>query len=190
MKEFIHRVGRGGLATILGALVIALSARATFPLPGTDLPQTAQTLCVLLLGATLGCARGSLAVGLYLFAGAVGLPVFSDGAGGLSKLLGPSAGYLFGFLCAVAAVGWLADRRPFGRAWGRDSGIMLGAHALILLLGGSVLAFRIGAVTAWSQGVAPFLLGALIKSAAAALLMRAAGGRLPAGAGVGLRARF
>ncbi len=162
---------------LVGALAIALSARATFPLPGTDLPQTAQTLCVLLVGATLGCRRGSSAVGLYLFAGAVGLPLFSDGAGGLSKLLGPSAGYLLGFLCAAAAVGWLADRRPFGEAWLRDTGVMLGAHALILLLGGGVLAVRIGPASSWSHGIAPFLLGALVKSAAATLLLRVAAAR-------------
>ncbi|MBV1858586.1 MAG: biotin transporter BioY [Nannocystaceae bacterium] len=179
VKTFVNRVARGVFTATLGALVIALSARATFSLPGSELPQSAQTLAVLVMGATLGCGRGTLAVALYLFAGAVGLPVFSDGTGGLAKLLGPSAGYLLGFLCAAAAVGWLADRRPFGQAWWRDSGLMLAAHGLILLLGGGMLAMRLGPLDAWSQGVTPFLVGAVLKSAAAALLMRAAGGRLP-----------
>ena len=179
VKTLANRVGRGVLAATLGALVIALSARATFSLPGAELPQTAQTLAVLLVAAALGSARGTLAVGLYLSAGALGLPVFSDGVGGLAKLLGPSAGYLLGFLCAAAAIGWLADRRSLGRAWWRDVGTMLAAHGLILLLGGGVLAMRIGAGAAWSHGVAPFLLGALVKSAAAAVLVRAAGSRLP-----------
>lgn len=161
------------MPVMFGALIIVLSARATFSLPGAELPQTAQTLAVLVVGAALGCARATLAVGLYLSAGAVGLPVFSDGAGGLAKLLGPSAGYLLGFLCAAAAVGWFADRRLLGRAWWRDVGLMLAVHGLILLLGGGVLAMRVGVDAAWSQGVAPFVLGALAKSAAAALLVRA-----------------
>ena len=178
MTKPLHRIGRTVSIATLGAFVIVLGARLSFPLPGTELPQTAQTLGVLLAGAVLGFARGTLAVMLYLAAAALGLPVLSGGASGLEALTGPSAGYLLGFLCAAAALGQLADRGRIGRSVWRDTGAMLIAHGVILLLGGGWLALRIGVGAAWSGGVAPFLLGALAKSVIAAVLVRALGGRL------------
>jgi len=167
------------LAALLGALAIALAARLTFPLPGTELPQSAQTLAVLLVGAALGSRRGVLAVVFYVLAGALGLPVFADGASGLETLLGPSGGYLFGFGCAAAWVGYFADAQRLARPWWGALGVMLGAHALILLSGGFGLAVRLGGMQAWSVGVAPFLLGGAVKSVLAATLVVATHKRLP-----------
>ncbi len=159
------------LSVVVGAAAVAVSAQWTFALPGVDLPQTAQTLAVLLVGAALGCVRGTSAIVLYLAAGAVGIPVFANGASGLSTFLGPSGGYLVGFVVAAAVVGHAADRRQLARPWWRALGIMLLAHAAILLLGGAPLWARIGLARAWAGGVAPFLLGAVIKSALAAVIV-------------------
>ena len=155
-----------------GAAVVAIAAQLSFAIPGIDLPQTGQTLAVLVVGAALGLRRGALTIVLYVLAGALGLPVFADGASGVDTILGPSGGYLLGFLVAAAFLGWRADEGRLGRAWWVTLGSMLAAHALILGLGGAGLVFRIGAAKAWSGGVVPFLPGAVVKSVLAALLVR------------------
>lgn len=165
------RTTRTAVAALLGALAISAAARFTFPLPGTELPHSAQTLAVLLVGASLGRRRGVLAVGLYVLAGALGLPVFADGARGLETVVGPSGGYLVGFGCAAAWVGSFADTKRLARPVWRTLSVMLGAHGLILLLGGLGIAVRVGAVQAWVVGVAPFLVGAVVKSLLAAMLV-------------------
>lgn len=162
---------RAAVTILAGALAIAVAARLTFPLPGTELPQSAQTLAVLLVGAALGMRRGSLAVGSYVLVGALGLPVFADGGHGLETVLGPSGGYLLGFVVAAAWVGRFADQNELARPWWRTLLVMLAAHGVILALGGLGLVPRVGAVQAWSSGVAPFLLGGAVKSAIAAAVV-------------------
>lgn len=162
---------KGTVFAVLGAITIALAARLTFPLPNTELPQSAQTLVVLLVGAALGRKWGPLAIVLYVLAGALGVPVFADGASGPETLLGPSGGYLLGFGGAAAWVGHFADTQRLTRPWWKALSIMLGAHALILLFGGFGIGVRLGAVQAWSVGVAPFLVGGAVKSALAAMVV-------------------
>src|SRR3546814_12047691 len=82
-------------------------------------PMTMQTFAVLLIGLAYGSRLGTATVALYLFEGAIGLPVLATGAG-LAYFAGPTAGSLFGFVAAAAFVGRLADRgcgRPAGRAF-------------------------------------------------------------------------
>ena len=149
----------------LSALAIVIASRWSFTIPGTEVPQTAQTLAVVVVGALLGSGRGSLAVLLYLLFGAVGLPVFADGRSGLSVLSGPTAGYLAGFVAAAALAGRSvpteADRR---RSWIRAFAMMILGHAAILGLGWAWLASKMGATAALDAGVRPFLLGAVVKS--------------------------
>ncbi len=158
------------IATVAWAAAIAVAARLQFSLPGTDIPQTAQTLAVLLSGAFLGFTRGTFAVGIYLLAGALGLPVFADGASGVGTLMGPSGGYLIGFWVAAAITGYAADRGVLGRPL-LALLAMLGGHAAILAVGATLLAARVGFVAAWFNGVAPFLPGAIVKSALAAVVV-------------------
>lgn len=159
-----------GFATLLWAvLLVAASARLELALPGSPVPQSAQTLAVLLVGLTLGPVRSVAALCLYLVAGAVGLPVFADGAGGWRHLAGPTAGYLVGFVVAAGLVGWATEKgccRRFLPAFG----IMLLAHMVILGLGWIRLGSSLGAPGAYGAGVAPFLTGALLKSAVAAVV--------------------
>ena len=160
---------------LLGALAITLAARLSFPLPGTPVPQTAQTLAVLLVGVFLGPTLGVLSVVLYLLAGLIGLPVFADGASGAAKLTGPTAGFLFGFVLAA----WLAGR--WARLeWARLERArslafallgMVIAHCLLLFVGWLWLSRSLGFERAFSLGVAPFWVGALIKSVAAAVVL-------------------
>ena len=111
-------------------------------------------------------------MGLYVLAGAIGLPVYSAGTSGLSTLLGYKGGYLFAFILAGALVGWLAERR-----WDRSPLGMLGLMAL-----GTLLVYAIGVPvlslvtgldpwTAIYKGAVVFLPWDALKAAVAAGLI-------------------
>lgn len=159
-------------ALVLGAsLVIALSAQVAIQLPFSPVPITGQTMAVLLVGALLGSRRGALAVLAYIAQGLAGLPVFAGGAAGLTRLFGPTGGYLVGFVAAAFLVGWLAER-----GWDRRFGTTLAAMTLgnlvIYGVGAVWLAVFVGGVSrAWSLGVVPFLPGDAIKIVLAAVLL-------------------
>ena len=136
-----------------GILVVAVAARVSVPVPGSPVPQSLQTLAV----ATLV---------VYLVVGAVGLPVFADGASGVDSLVGPTAGYLVGFVAAAAFMGW-AVGRPWGSGVAGVVGAAVLAHMVILGLGWLRLATTLGVALAFTGGVAPFLVGGLAKSLAA-----------------------
>lgn len=155
---------RQWLAALAFAALAAIGARLTLPVPGADVPQTAQTVAILLAGALGGFRVGVVAVFLYLAAGVAGVPVFADGDAGPRVLFGPSGGYLLGFLLAAAGLGMLRDANRLGRGLIPTLLAMIAAHAMILATGGAFLVISIGAAAAWFNGVEPFLLGALVKS--------------------------
>ncbi|MEO0972952.1 MAG: biotin transporter BioY [Pseudomonadota bacterium] len=161
-----------GLAvtTALGAALIAGGAQVSMALPGTSIPQTLQTLGVLLAGGLFGPFVGAASVVAYLALGAAGVPVFATGSGGWDALLGPTGGYLWGFLVAAIVIGfWPAKRTARGLAT-----LLIGclvAHLIILSLGAARLSQLIGWVNAYERGVEPFLLGGAAKSAAAAAIL-------------------
>ncbi|WP_405282514.1 biotin transporter BioY [Gaopeijia maritima] len=157
-------------AVVAAVAAVAVGAQVDVAIPGTPVPQSLQTLAVVVVGGALGLRVGALALIAYLVAGAVGLPVFAGGASGLEALGGPTAGYLAGFVLGAAAMGWWADRGWASRFAAAFGGAVV-AHAVILLAGWSWLALDIGAGAAWSGGVAPFLVGGVVKSAVAAGLL-------------------
>jgi len=120
------------------------------------------------VGALLGRARGGLSVLLYLLEGAAGLPVFAGGTAGLARLVGPTGGYLVGFVVAAAVVGFLAQR-GWDRKVGSTALAMLVGNAFIYLFGLPWLAHFVGAEKAVSLGLLPFIPGDLVKLALAAL---------------------
>lgn len=165
---------RAIFAALLGAAALVAGARLGFPLPGTDVPQTGQTLAVLLVGALAGPVPGTAAVGIYLLAGAAGLPVFADGASGLDALTGATGGFLVAFLPAAAAAGHVTRRLADapGSPWRRGALLWLAlaaCHGLILLGGWLRLSLLLGPTDAFTAGVAPFLYGAAAKTLAATL---------------------
>ena len=110
---------------------------------------------------------------LYLVEGALGLPVFAGTPAhglGLPYMLGPTGGYLLGFLAVAALMGWLAER-GLDRSMPRLFAAMLLGHAVIFTLGWAWLATFVGPAKAWAGGVEPFLLGTLVKSALGAALV-------------------
>jgi len=157
------------VALIAGfSLVIGLSAQLAIPLPFTPVPITLQTLVVLVAGFLLGSWRGALAVVAYLGEGLAGLPLFSAGSGGLAHLLGPTGGYILGFLLAAFVVGWLAERALAALPVAlRPPVAFLAGTAVIYLCGAAWLGAYVGAGKAISLGVLPFLVGDAMKLLAA-----------------------
>ena len=161
------------LWVLAGSGLMALASHVMVPLPFTPVPVTGQTFAVLLLAALFG-ARMALAMQVvYLAEGLAGLPVFAVGpTWGMGRLIGPTGGYLLGFLAATWVVGSLADR-----GWGKR----LGSSIAMLMAGeGAMYAvalpwLKIVLHTGWSQSLMlgwwPFVPGDLYKLVLAALLL-------------------
>ena len=157
---------------LAGSWLVALFAQVEIPLQ--PVPITGQTFAVLLVGAVLGSKRGALALAAYLAQGALGLPFFAGGAGGLTVLTGATAGYLVGFIGAAYAVGWLAER-GLERSVRTSILPFLVGTIIIYVCGVSWLAILLGSVPqAIEFGMLPFLVGDLVKLIIAALVLPAA----------------
>ena len=155
------------------SLLTALAAQVVVPLPWTPVPLTGQTFAVLLTGALLGSRLGALAMAAYLLEGALGLPFFRAGAGGAAHFFGPTGGYLFAFPAAAYVTGLLAERGWDRRYLSAAAAMALGS--LVILAGGwawLTVLFRT-AGEAFRLGVAPFLLGDIVKIALAAAALPA-----------------
>ena len=159
---------RDVVVVLLGSWLVALVAQISIPLQ--PVPITGQTFGVLLVGAALGFRRGALALGTYLVQGAIGLPFFAGGASGLARLLGPTGGYLIGFVFAAALVGALAER-----GWDRRFPSTLAAMALgnlvIYLFGLPWLAQFVGWEKVATLSLLPFLPGDALKMLLAAIAL-------------------
>jgi biotin transport system substrate-specific component len=153
-----------GLA-LLGSWALAASAYVTVPM--WPVPATMQTAVVLLLGALGGAWFGAASVAVYLAQGALGLPVFAGGGGGIAHLFGPTGGFLLGFLVAA----WMAGFA--GRGWLRAGLVLLAAHLVLFVPGVLWLSQFVGLERAWQAGFLLFLPGTLLKTAIALVLLRA-----------------
>ncbi len=153
-----------------GSLLIGLCAQVKVLLPFSPVPITAQTFAVLMIGTLLGSWRGSLAVLAYIIEGVVGLPVFALG-GGFTVLIGPTGGYLVGFVPAAYITGLLAQK-----GWDRRIGTTILAMVL-----GNIVIYAFGLL--WlcclmginravpAVGLYPFVVGDLLKIALAAAVL-------------------
>jgi biotin transport system substrate-specific component len=163
---------RLAVLAVAGTALLALSAKLKVPF--YPVPMTMQTFAVLVIGMAYGWRLAAATLALYLAEGAAGLPVFAgtpEKGIGVAYMLGPTGGYLLGYVLAAALVGWLAER-------GWDRGI--GFAALAMLAGNAVIyvpgLLWLGAVVGWDKpvlawGLAPFLWGDLAKLALAALAL-------------------
>jgi len=154
------------------ALFAALIAAGAFvAIPLGPVPFTLQVLVVLLAGLVLGPRGGALAVGAYLVLGLVA-PVYAGGTSGLGALLGPTGGYLWGFLLGAVTAGAVARHTGSGLL-GLTAAALAGLVP-IYLLGMAWLAFQLqlGAGAAIAAGGLPFVAADLVKAGAAALAAR------------------
>lgn len=176
LADLLPRTRLRTAALVVGfALLTALAAQVTFPLPFTPVPVTGQTFAVLLTGAALGWRAGGISQLLYVALGATGLPFYADAQGGWTVATGATGGYLVGFVVAAALVGLLCERSQ-DRSLLTALPTMLLGSAVIYLFGVSWLAHSLGvdATRAMELGLVPFVIGDLAKLTIAGVLLPAA----------------
>ena len=178
LRPSAARVGRFRTAwdvglIFAGSMLLAASAQVQIPLPlhvGAA-PFTMQTLAVLLIGAWLGPIRGAAAVLAYLAEGAAGAPVFAGWSGGAHVFVGPTAGYLYGFVPAALIAG-LATTRGLDRRPLAAMAVFAAATLVILACGFGWLTILTGnPKAAFTVGVAPYIGGAVFKTMLAAAIV-------------------
>ena len=159
---------------VYAALMAALTAAGAYiAIPIGPVPIVLQNLFVMLAGLLLGGRWGLISVGVYLLAGAVGLPVFAGGTGGVGKFVGPTGGYLLGFAAAAYLIGLISEKG--GGRVAIDVLAMIAGTAVIYAFGVSWLKAVTGMslAKAVSVGMLPFLIGDALKIAAAIPIARA-----------------
>lgn len=161
-------VARNLLLAVAGSLILWASAKVQVPF--WPVPMTMQPMVVLLLGALYGPRLAVATILLYLAEGAVGLPVFAgtpERGIGLPYMLGPTGGYMVGWLASAALVGYVFER---SRKVLPVLLVMLAGVAVMYTTGFAWLATHIGVAKAFTAGVAPFVLGDVLKAGLATAL--------------------
>jgi biotin transport system substrate-specific component len=143
----------------LGAAFLTLCSKIAIPLGFTPVPLTLQTFAILLLASCCPASMAWQSLAVYLAAGATGLPVFASSVAGLPVFMGPTGGYIVGFIAATA---YLLHRPSAAKAAPKIIHMLI-ASALILGLGSVGLSFYVGVKQAIVLGVLPFLGGDILK---------------------------
>ena len=155
-------------ASMFGALTAA-GAYIMIPLP--PVPITAQTFFVSLAGALLGGYLGAMSQVVYILLGVIGLPVFAGGKAGAGVLLGPTGGYLLGFVAGAYVTGFLAARKERPGFWWLLLS-MLAGYVFIYAFGIAQLMFvaKLTLAKALAVGLIPTIPGGILKLVAAAFI--------------------
>lgn len=165
---------------VLGTLLIALAAKINVPV--WPVPVTLQSFAIAGLAAAFGLRIGVATVALYLLEGALGLPVFATG-GGIAYLVGPTGGFLIGFLVMAAIIGYAADKGASGKPLALFGAMLVGDAALFVLGFVWLLALSGNAgwidqtnvvASAFAGAVQPFIVWDILKMALAALTVTGA----------------
>lgn len=157
---------------LAAAALTALAAQWRIDLPFTPVPITGQTFAVLLTGAALGTRLGAAGQLVYVAAGALGAPVFAGGEGGWEVFTGPTVGYLVGFVVAAALVGYMAEHRQ-DRTFPTMFTAFIVGSGVIYAFGvvGLMIVVEMTLLEAVLAGVVPFVVGDILKAAAAGLVL-------------------
>jgi biotin transport system substrate-specific component len=161
----------------LFAALIALLAQISIPLPFSPVPITGQTFGIFLVGSLLEGKWGASSVLIYILLGAIGLPVFHQFQGGLHIIVGPTGGFLWGFVIGCYLLGKIMEKKNsfgmmiLGMFLCMGTYFVLGALYLALVAG-------LNFYQALILGVVPFLPLDVVKLIAAAILSRAVRKRL------------
>ena len=162
VKSFKHtRIIKFLLLALIGSIILAISSKIKIPF--YPVPMTMQTLVILIIGVGYGWKLGVVTVGLYLFEGMIGLPVFSGSPEkgiGLVYFTGPTMGYLLGFIIAAYFSGKFTYNNNIIETFLK----LFFATSFIYILGIAWLGSLIG----WDKpifqlGAQPFLLAELFK---------------------------
>jgi biotin transport system substrate-specific component len=171
----VDRRSRLAVGILAFALATVFGAQIAVPVPLTPVPITLQTLFVVLAGVVLGPRAGAASMALYVGAGAMGAPVFSNGGAGIAWLLGPTGGYLLSYPASAFAAGWIVSpwRSGRGGAWRLWLGLVVGV-VVQYASGLTQLALLTGRPFAevLAMGALPFLFGDVVKIVTAAWIAR------------------
>ena len=167
-----NKLLRNTIFAIIGSALLWASAKVQVPF--WPVPQTMQTFVVLALAMAYGWKLAGLTVLLYLAEGAAGLPVFAGSPEkgiGLAYMMGPTAGYLFGFFIASVICGFLANR-----GWDRSVLKTLVTMTVGMICIYACGLFWLGTLFGWDKptmawGATPFILGDVVKIFLAAIIM-------------------
>ncbi len=151
-------------------LILVLCSYISINLPFSPVPITGQTFGVLIIAMVLGKTRSVAVVTAYLLEGLAGLPVFAGGTAGFGVLMGPTGGYLLGFLAAAYFVGTLADK-GWDKNYLKSIIAMTIGTAIIFIFGLSWLIRFVPLETVSTIGFYPFIPGAILKLAVAGLIL-------------------
>ena len=160
--------------TVYASLMAALTAAGAYlAIPIGPVPSVLQNLFIFLSGLLLGPVWGTASVGIYLLAGILGLPVFAGGVGGIARFIGPTGGYLFGFLPAVCIIGVISHGSKTNVV--KDLLAMICGSLIIYTCGLSWLKILTGMTLGktLAVGMYPFLPGDALKIAAAVPMAKA-----------------
>ena len=168
--NLIQKVLKTFVVVFLGTVALTISAKLKIPF--YPVPMTMQTFVVVFLGLAFGYKIGLATVGVYLFEGIIGIPVFSNSPEkgvGLVYFTGPTMGYLLGFLFAVFFAGYLNFKNNIFIIFSK----LIFSVSAIYLLG----VLWLGTLIGWDKpilelGVTPFLLAELFKICLLTLLAK------------------
>ena len=155
------------LLVLFGTILLAISAKIQVPF--WPVPMTMQTFVIFLIGMTYSVRLSFITVSMYLFEGALGLPVFASG-GGIAYLVGPTSGYLYGMLISSVVISYLANL-GFSKTYFKTSISLLIGSFIIFLFGILYLGSIIGFEKANIAGLLPFIPSELFKIALAVSLI-------------------
>jgi biotin transport system substrate-specific component len=169
------------IAVPMFTAMTAVGAYIAIPIPWSPVPIVLQNFFILLAGLVLGPSMGAAAAGIYLLLGALGLPVFAGGTGGLAHFAGPTGGYLLAYLPSAWIAGVVSragisraskDRSSIKRFIFRDGLAAAAGVLLIYAAGVPWLKYRLGLSwdKAFAAGLVPFIAGDFLKAAAATAL--------------------
>ncbi|MGD0552945.1 MAG: biotin transporter BioY [Sedimentisphaerales bacterium] len=169
--EKISAVLYDAIVIICGSLILGFSSQIKVYLPISPVPITGQTFAVLMLAALLGSKRGVLAIIAYLVEGILGLPVFAGGMGP-ATLIGPTGGYLVGFVAVAYVVGRLAEM-GWDKRVSTTVAAMLAGEIVLYAFGVCWLAIMTNIRIALAVGLYPFIVGDILKVVLAAAVLPA-----------------
>ena len=155
------------LLVLIGTFLLAISSKVQVPF--WPVPMTMQTFVVFLIGTTYSVRLSFITLLVYLFEGAIGLPVFAAG-GGLAYLIGPTAGYLYGMTASVILISYLANK-GYSQTYLKASLSLLIGSVIIFSFGILYLGSIIGYQKAIHVGLFPFIPSEIFKIALAVAII-------------------
>lgn len=166
------------LAAVFAA-VIGILSQFVITLPITVVPFTLQTFIIGLTVTILGMRTGTWAIIIYLLLGLIGIPVYAGGASGIGALLGPTGGFLIGFIFNGLVTGGIIEKTKLNFLWSVIAN--LAGAAVVLLFGAAWMHFGTGMTfsAALNAAVIPFILPGILKAVCAAVIGVVIVNRLP-----------